>query len=458
MGSRQSYQNILYLLLTFPLGLVYFVLLVPGLVLSLSLTIAFAWIGVFIFIGLIRSCWGVASFERYLAERLLHLSLPALTYAETQQMTPWKRLMGRFGHPMTWKILAFLLLKFPLGLFVFVVTIVLLPLSVTVGLLGLLLGLLTGPFYLLILCFTGLAHAGARLRRYLLLSLGGFGLILLTFAILNGLALMMGWITRLMLGMSSTALQLEEAKSQAVHARLRADQAEQRRSQLVVNVSHELRTPVANIAGHLESLLLLTDGDVAGPPVEKVHDYLTIAYREAQRLGTLVDDLLALARMESSEFKLDLQPVLASEAIEEVYQTLMPLAQRQRQVTLVRGVARLPPVWADHQRLIQILLNLVRNAITSTPSGGIVSMTMESLDEQHVVLIVADSGIGIPEEECAHIFERFYRVDEARSRDKGGFGLGLAIVHDLVTAMGGTIMVESVVGQGTSFSICLRTA
>jgi two-component system, OmpR family, phosphate regulon sensor histidine kinase PhoR len=195
------------------------------------------------------------------------------------------------------------------------------------------------------------------------------------------------------------------------------------------------------------------------PPAATLHNYLTIAHRESLRLGLLVDDLLALARMESSEFQLNIQPVVASEVIEEVYQTLMPLAQRQRQVSLVRGAAaNLPPVLVDRHRLVQILLNLVRNAIASTSAGGIVSMTMEAGDEHHLVLIVADNGVGIPADECALIFERFYRADSARSRDTGGFGLGLAIVHDLVIAMGGTISVESEVGQGTIFSVSLRTA
>ena len=148
---------------------------------------------------------------------------------------------------------------------------------------------------------------------------------------------------------------------------------------------------------------------------------------------------------------------MASEVVEEVYQTLTPLAQRERQVTLVRGVQpNLPPVLADRQRLVQVLTNLARNAITSTPAGGIVSLSLESADQQHLALIVEDNGVGIPADELPMIFDRLYRTDASRSRAAGGFGLGLGIVHDLVTAMGGSIRVESAVGQGSRFSLLLR--
>ena len=150
---------------------------------------------------------------------------------------------------------------------------------------------------------------------------------------------------------------------------------------------------------------------------------------------------------------------MAGEVVEEVYQALSPLATRERQVTLVRGKGTgLPPVMADRQRLAQVLLNLVRNAITSTPPGGIVSLTLERLDAHHLALIVEDNGVGIPAEDLERIFERFYRTDISRTRATGGFGLGLAIVHDLVTAMGGSIRVQSTVGKGSKFIVLLPTA
>ncbi|HKD77819.1 MAG TPA: ATP-binding protein, partial [Ktedonobacterales bacterium] len=110
------------------------------------------------------------------------------------------------------------------------------------------------------------------------------------------------------------------------------------------------------------------------------------------------------------------------------------------------------------QRLVQILLNLVRNAIKYTPDGGVVSLSAEVVDVAHVTLIVADNGVGIPAEDLDHVFERFYRADTSRTRATGGFGLGLAIVHDLVVAMGGTVTVESTEGTGSTFRVTLRVA
>jgi signal transduction histidine kinase len=290
-----------------------------------------------------------------------------------------------------------------------------------------------------------------------LLALAGFGSNLLMLHLLNGLAFVAGQLAGGLLGMSDTSLRLEEAKARAEQERMRAEQAEQRRRELVVNVSHELRAPVASVSGHLESLLLSTENGTKAPTPSTLYSYLSIAYQEARRLGMLVDDLLSLARMESHELRLDMREVAASEVIEEVYQTLASLAQRERQVTLVRGVQpNLPPILADHQRLVQVLTNLARNAITSTPSGGIVSLSLESADQQHLALIVEDNGVGIPADELPRIFDRLYRTDASRSRATGGFGLGLAIVHDLVTAMGGSIRVESAVGQGSRFSVLLR--
>ncbi len=190
-----------------------------------------------------------------------------------------------------------------------------------------------------------------------------------------------------------------------------------------------------------------------------LRNYLNIVHREALRLGSLVDDLLALARTEASELSLNMAAVEAAEVVEEVYQTLMPLARRERQITIVRSVtAGLPPIMADRQRLVQVLLNLVRNAITYTPDGGIISISLQQVDAAHLALSVSDTGIGIPPEEQERIFERFYRTDASRTRATGGFGLGLAIVRDFVNAMGGTISVESVVGEGSCFRVLLQVA
>ena len=454
--DRQTYTNILYLLVSFPLGLAYFVFLIPGIIVGIGPMFLIA---VFM-LPLIITIWlHLAAFERQMTIQWLHIAIPPMSYPSPIQMTRWQRLQAQLTNSMTWKTLAYLLLKFPLGIFSFVITIVLLVLSVAISIVILTIGLLTAPFFMLFVMLQDVSHVKEWLQRYLLFALTGFGLCLITLHLLNGLTFVYGQFARVMLGMSDTAWRLEEAQAMAAQERARAEQAEQRRHELIVNVSHELRTPVASISGHLESLLMATEKGTTAPTPAELYNYLNIAYQEVERLGMLVDDLLSLARMESDELHLNMQPVVASEAIEEVYQTLMPLAKSQRQVTLVRGSAtNLPPVLADRQRLIQILLNLVRNAITSTPAGGIVSINLEQADPQHLALIIADNGVGISDDELDHIFERFYRTDTSRTRASGGFGLGLAIVHDLVTAMGGSISIESTKGKGSRFTVLLHIA
>jgi signal transduction histidine kinase len=187
--------------------------------------------------------------------------------------------------------------------------------------------------------------------------------------------------------------------------------------------------------------------------------YLAIVAREAERLGSLVDDLMALARADADELKLTLEAVDAPGVMAEAQSALAPIAKSERQVTLVtHNAPDLPPVWADRARLAQVVLNLARNAILYTPAGGIVSLEVARADQAHLAISVADTGIGIPPDELDHIFERFYRTDASRARASGGFGLGLAIVRDLVQAMGGTVSVTSRVNEGSRFVVTLRIA
>ncbi|HEX7735263.1 MAG TPA: sensor domain-containing protein [Ktedonobacteraceae bacterium] len=453
--NKQSYKNIFYLMLSFFLGIGYFVVLVTGIAVGIG-TLAI-WVGVPILFGTVLLWWQLAAFERSLAIRLLQVQIAPMSVGGPTRGGLWRGFQERLGNAMTWKALGYLLLKFPLGIICFVFALVLPILSFALGLVGLILGLLSAPFYALGVAILDHSNPRQRLQRYLTFAFAAFGMNILTFYLLNGLAYLQGQIARGLLGLSDTALSLEIARAQEALAREQAEQAEQRRRELVVNVSHELRAPVASIAGHLESLLLSTNEGTKVPEAAQLHSYLSVAYQEARRLGILVDDLLSLARMEEHELRLNLQDVAAHDAVEEVYQTLMPLAQRDRQVTLVRGTQpHLPLVRADRQRLVQVLTNLVRNAITSTPAGGIVSINLEQADEHYLALVVEDSGVGIPTDELQKIFERFYRTDTSRSRKTGGFGLGLAIVHELVTAMGGSISVASTVGQGSRFCVMLR--
>jgi len=456
--KKRTSLLVLYLLLSFPLGIFYFVFLVTTI--TVGITTLVIWIGVPILLLTIVTWWYLAAFERMLAMRWLHVHIQPMSLPFKTVMPWWQRFRENLGNTMTWKSLIYLMVKFPLGMLSFMVAICMLILTASISLVTFALALIIGPFFYLGLVLTRSPHELATLGKLLRSALKGFGLSTLSLYVLNGLAYVSGEFARLMLGMSDTAMRLAQAKELAEQERLKAERAEQSRRELIVNVSHELRTPIASIRGHAESLLMAVEDEGTDLLTSaKLQDYLCIVQREAERLGALVDDLLSLARTEAGELHLDIGPVVAADVVEEIYETMAPLARREREVTLVRTTdATLPPILADRQRLAQVLLNLVRNAISYTPDGGIVSITMERADAAHLALMVGDTGIGIPPEDLERIFERFYRTDASRTRATGGFGLGLTIVRDLVDAMGGSVTVTSKVDEGSCFRVLLRIA
>ena len=221
------------------------------------------------------------------------------------------------------------------------------------------------------------------------------------------------------------------------------------RSEFVANVSHELRTPLTCIKGYLETLL-----DGALDDRAHARRFLEVAGTHAERLDRLIDDLLELSNIESGRvtmvpMRLDLGEVVAGVAAMFERQTT------QSRQTLERVVPPGVAVHADRDRLVQILVNLVDNAVKFTPEGGRIRVEAETGPDGRVEVRVRDTGVGIPSTELPRITERFYRVDKTRSREVGGTGLGLAIVKHLVQAHGGELHIESALGHGTTVSFTL---
>jgi two-component system, OmpR family, phosphate regulon sensor histidine kinase PhoR len=222
------------------------------------------------------------------------------------------------------------------------------------------------------------------------------------------------------------------------------------RRDFVANVSHELRTPVTVIKGYAETLL---SGALEDDP-QRRERFLEIIQNHADRLSTLVRDLLTLSELESGEVAMKPQNVHVEGAVKHA---LMLVAQRgeEKGITMeYAGLTGTVNVMADRGRIEQVLINLLDNAVKYSGQGG--KVTVEAVEEGDLVRIsVRDSGIGIPEKDLPRLFERFYRVDEARSRERGGTGLGLSIVKHIVQAHGGNVFVESKLGAGSVFSFTL---
>jgi two-component system phosphate regulon sensor histidine kinase PhoR len=236
------------------------------------------------------------------------------------------------------------------------------------------------------------------------------------------------------------------------HDLTRIRQLESVRQDFVANVSHELRTPLSLIKSAAETLI---DGGKNDPVVTT--RFLDIIDKHANRLTLLIDDLLLLARLDSGRVELHLQPVPLRTAAQEALDDAALIA-RARGVALENGVPDGLAVQADPDRLRQVLSNLIDNAIKYGRSNGQVAVRGRAVDGKRVEFSVRDDGPGIPAEAKARIFERFYRVDKARSREQGGTGLGLAIVKNVVQAHGGDVRVESAPESGTEFFITLLAA
>jgi histidine kinase len=228
------------------------------------------------------------------------------------------------------------------------------------------------------------------------------------------------------------------------------EQSERRRVELIGDVAHELRTPLTSIRSIMEGL---TDGVLPAEP-----DTFAGVQREVARLQRLVHDLEELSRAEARQIPLDLRPIPPADLIRTAAERLAPQFE-DKSVTLDLDIpAHLPAVRADSGRVMQVLINLLGNALQYTPAGGRVVIRVRT-ERRTAVFSVQDSGIGVAPEHLPHLFERFYRVDKSRSRTGGGSGIGLTIAKHLVEAHGGRIWAASEgLGQGSTFSFTLPFA
>ena len=231
------------------------------------------------------------------------------------------------------------------------------------------------------------------------------------------------------------------------------------RKDFVANVSHELRTPLTSIKGYVEALL---DGGKDDPDTSV--RFLDIILKQSDRLNLILEDLLQLSKIESGQVQFKREPLHIGTVVERTIAMIKPLADKKQHQLIAQVSSDLPLVTGDQERLVQVLANLVDNAIKYTPEGGQITVAARRIpaaksgtaaQQDGIELSVADTGIGIPEQDRPRVFERFYRVDKARSRELGGTGLGLAIVKHIVEGHGGQVWVERNLPTGSRFVVRL---
>lgn len=228
-------------------------------------------------------------------------------------------------------------------------------------------------------------------------------------------------------------------------------QNEQFRKEFLQNLSHEFKTPVFAIQGYIETLL---SGAMADPTVNK--KFLEKSARNVDRLTHLLNDLDQISRLERGELTLKRENFVIQDLIREVFDSKLPKSENnQMQLSLKKGCESPLMVYADKEKIRQVLTNLVGNSIKYGKNGGQILASVYNTDGQHILVEISDEGIGIGEKHLSRIFERFYRTDEGRSLDKGGSGLGLAICKHIIEAHGQTIHVRSTENIGTTIGFTL---
>ena len=254
----------------------------------------------------------------------------------------------------------------------------------------------------------------------------------------------MGTLDPAILDVSISSIPGEEKTMIVFHDVTRLKKLEKMRVDFVANVTHEIRTPLTAILGFIETL---REGAVEEEDTAK--RFLEIIERHARRLNRLVEDLLTLSDIELGEIKFSFESVSLSGVVENVLFVVAARASEKKIAIQKEIPESLPPVRADRDRLVQILLNILDNAVKFTPDSGKITLSAAAEGDDYVVVRVEDTGIGVPADVIPRLGERFYRVDKTRSREMGGTGLGLSIVKHLIAAHGGRMEIESRLGSGT---------
>ena len=229
--------------------------------------------------------------------------------------------------------------------------------------------------------------------------------------------------------------------------------SEQTRREFIANVSHELRTPLTNVKSYAETIISAGD-DL---PPELRNNFMGVIVSEADRMTRIVKDLLTLSKFDYGKMEMNIVRFPFAEAVQNVCKAVALDAKNHKHTFQVDCPKDLPDVNGDRERIEQVIMNIVSNAIKYTADGGKISITAGTAGKS-VFVKVSDNGVGIPEKDLPMLFERFYRVDKARSRATGGTGLGLSIAKEIINQHNGDIRIESVYGEGTDVTITLPIA
>ncbi len=234
-----------------------------------------------------------------------------------------------------------------------------------------------------------------------------------------------------------------------IHDNTSSYELDKSRREFIADISHELRTPLTGIKGALETVIEYPqlDGEIRD-------NFLHMAVEECDRMTRIVSDLLVLSRLDNKRTAWKIETFSPTAFLDHIYD-LMTAEAKNRGHSFTRDYpAHMPEITGDREKLQQVLINVVSNAMKYTADGGRIDIAALPA-EKGVAICVSDNGMGIPEEDLPRLFERFYRVEKARSSDAGGSGLGLAIAKEILDAHGGELRVESEVGKGTRMFILL---